>query len=328
MRSAIRFFPAAEGRRDRPLVAVASLCGGVFIASTLDAVAKALSGEYPVHELLFFRSAVAAPVLLLLLLRFATLRDLSTRYWPLVVLRALILSSAYLAFILSVATLQLADGVAIYFTMPLIVAALAGPLLGERVPASRWIAIAVGFAGVLVMLKPGTSVFEPAGLLALWSAIGYAIGQLIARPLTAHVRPVVIVFWQNLIFLAVALALALVTPLIPSEGVTHPSLLFLLRPWKIGPVFDMFLITSLGVLSALAMILFTEAYRLGEANFVAPFEYSAMLWAVIFGFLVWGDLPGPATAVGGAMVAGAGLFMLLAARRERLARLAGGPVEV
>ena len=144
----------------------------------------------------------------------------------------------------------------------------------------------------------------------------------------AHVRPVVIVFWQNLVFLAVAVVLALVTPLIPSEGVTHPSLAFLLRPWKIGPFFDMALITSLGLLSALAMILFTEAYRLGEANFVAPFEYSAMLWAVIFGFLVWGDLPGPATAIGGALVAGAGLFMLLAARRERLARLAGGPVEV
>jgi drug/metabolite transporter (DMT)-like permease len=325
MRSATRFFPARQARQDRPLVAIACVVAAVFLASIMDAISKLLSAGYPVHQLLFLRTAFAVPILFVILLTRARPGELLTSYWPLIVIRALIMCSAYLGFILSVATLQLADGVAIYFTMPLIVAALAGPLLGEQVPWYRWIAIATGFVGVLVMLKPGTSVFEPAALLAVWSAIGYAVGQLIARPLSAHVRPIVIVFWQNCIYFAVALVLALATRLVPPGTFTHPSLVFLVRPWTFGPATDMVLMTGLGIVSAIAMILFTEAYKQGEASFVAPFEYTAMLWAVIFGVALWGQLPGLATVIGGALVIGAGLFMLIAARRDRLRRLAGGP---
>lgn len=327
MRSATRFFPARQASQDRPLAAIACVCAAVFLASIMDAVSKLLSAGYPVHQLLFLRTLFAAPIIFAILLTRARPAELFTAYWPLIVVRALIMCSAYLGFILSVAVLQLADGVAIYFTMPLIVAGLAGPVLGEKVPWYRWIAVAVGFAGVVVMLRPGSSVFEPAALLALWSAMGYAAGQLMARRLSAQVRPIVIVFWQNLIYLGVALVLALATRLVPAGAVTHPSLVFLVRPWHLGPAFDMALMTGLGIVSAVAMILFTEAYKQGEASFVAPFEYTAMLWAVIFGLILWGQLPGIATAIGGALVIGAGLFMLIAARRDRLARLAGGPAE-
>ncbi len=328
MRSATRFFPARQARQDRPLLAVACISSAVFLAASMDAITKLLSSGYPIHQLLVLRTVCAAPIIFFVLMNRAAMRDLITPYLPFIAARALIMCSAYLGFMLSVATLQLADGVAIYFTMPLIVAALAGPLLGEKVPFYRWIAVAVGFAGVVVMLKPGSSVFEPAALLALWAAFGYAAGQLMARHVSAHVRPIVIVFWHNLVYLAVGTVLALTLRLVPPGTFTHPSLVFLVRPWHLGPWRDMVLMTALGILSAVAMLLFTEAYKQGEASFVAPFEYTSMAWAVIYGLTLWGQLPGLATAIGGTLVIGAGLFMLLAARRDRLARLAGGPARL
>jgi drug/metabolite transporter (DMT)-like permease len=289
--------------------------GGVGLASAQDAVVKYMSSGYPAYETLLFRCIATMPVIAFILWREGKGWSIMTPLLPLVLLRGLILASAYLSFVLSLAAMPIANAVAIYFTMPFFVAGLAGPLLGERVRPHRWAAIVAGFIGVLIMVRPGGGVFEPAALLALFSALGYAVGQMLGRPLSQKVPPIIIATWQNFVYASLALGVGLLFNLIDFGPFTHPSLIFLSRPWVWPGPFDAALLLGHGVLAACAMLLFINAYRLAETNFVAPFEYSAMIWAVGFGLILFGDFPDLYTWIGAAIVVAAGILMILRDRK-------------
>lgn len=296
--------------------ALATLCVliAVGLASAQDAVVKYMSSGYPAYEALLFRCIGSLPVLAVMLWREGNW-SLSTPLWPRVLLRSVILAIAYLAFVLAIAAMPIANAVAIYFTMPFFVAGLAGPLLGERVRFHRWMAIIAGFIGVLVMVRPGAGVFEPAALLALLSAMGYAAGQMLGRPLSQKVAPIVIATWQNFVYAGVAVAMAVLFNTVDFGSFSHPSMIFMSRPWVWPGAFDAALLLGHGLLAGCAMILFINAYRLAEANFVAPFEYSAMIWAVGYGLLLFGDFPDAATWAGAVIVVVAGILMLLRDRQ-------------
>ena len=300
---------------DAPL-AVLSICGGVALAASLDAAVKWLSGDYPVHQLLVLRCIVAVPVLFVLAgMRGREIATVHPR-WPVVVLRALIMCSAYLAFVMAIAAMPIADAVAIYFTLPLFVAALAGPMLGEKVGLERWLAILAGFLGVLIMIRPGAGVFEPAALLALYAAFAYATGQMLTRWLGFGLRAPVLAFHQNVVYLLVGLILSLVFGFGQFATEVHPSIDFMLRGWATPTPGDLVLILGLGVIAGLAMLFYTQAYRLTESNLVAPFEYTAMIWATFYGLVLFGEFPDWITGAGAALVIGAGLYMLRAVRRR------------
>jgi len=282
----------------------------IGLASTQDAIIKAMSGTYPVYETMLIRGLTSLPILGVWLAYTRGLQALITPLWPRLLLRALILCSAYLAFILAIAAMPIANMIAIYFTMPFFVAGLAGPFLGERVPLYRWIAIIAGFVGVIVMVRPGLQAFEPASLLALYSAFGYAVGQMMGRNLAQRVEPLVIANWQNAVYFIFAALVGLVAQAIGFAGESHKSLAFLTRPFVWPTLQDFLLLSAVGALAAFAMMSFISAYKLAESNFVAPFEYSGMVWAVLFGLLFFNDFPDLWTWGGMAIVAGAGLFML------------------
>jgi drug/metabolite transporter (DMT)-like permease len=289
----------------------------IGLASTQDAIIKAMSGTYPVYETMLIRGFTSLPILGVWLAHTHGLQSLMTPLWPRVLIRALILCTAYLAFILAIAAMPIANMVAIYFTMPFFVAGLAGPFLGERVPYYRWIAIIAGFAGVIVMVRPGVQAFEPASLLALYSAFGYAVGQMMGRDLAQRVAPLVIANWQNAVYFIFAAVVGLIAQASGFAGESHKSLAFLTRPFVWPTLPDFLLLSAVGVLAAFAMMSFISAYKLAESNFVAPFEYSGMIWAVLFGLLFFNDFPDFWTWSGMAVVAGAGLFMLFMDRRAR-----------
>lgn len=290
----------------------------VGLASTQDAVVKAMSGTYPVYETMIIRACVALPILGIWLTLALGLRTLASPLWPRILLRALILCSAYLSFILSMAAMPMANTVAIYFTMPFFVAGLAGPFFGERVPLYRWIAITAGFVGVIVMVRPGVQAFEPASLLALYSAFGYAVGQMMGRKLAQEAPPLVIANWQNAVYLACSVLVGLAAQATGFAGEGHKSLAFLTRPWVWPSMPDFLLLSFLGVLAAFTIVSFVSAYKFAESSFVAPFEYSAMAWAILFGLLFFTDFPDLLTWAGMAIVVGAGLFMLAMDRRARV----------
>ena len=158
---------------------------------------------------------------------------------------------------------------------------------------------------------------RPAALLALLSATCYGLGQLLSRALSRHVPPVVSSFYQNFIYLGVSLALAAYFNVVPPDIGADKSFAFLSRPWLMPSSSDLPLLLGIAVLGSLAMPLFSTAYKYGEASFVAPFEYSAMFWAVLYGVLLFSDLPGLATWIGSAIVVGAGLLMLAMDQRGR-----------
>jgi drug/metabolite transporter (DMT)-like permease len=300
---------------DNKMLAIICACAAVGISSLGDGIVKWMSGSYPVHQVLTIRCLIGFPILLVFVYRQANFASLFAPQWRLSLLRGAIMCSAYLAFVLSIAAMPMADSVAIYFLMPLIVAVLAGPLLGERVRMHRWIAILAGLAGVIVMINPGAGVFEPAALLALYAALGYALAQSMGRRIVVTVPPTAMAVHTNSVYLLAALILAAVFAFISAEGVTHPSLAFLVRPWIAPPATDFVGMAGLGITVAFAMVLFGTAYKYAESSFVAPFEYTAMFWAMLIGFAVFGDVPGAATLAGGAIVIAAGLFMIMMDRR-------------
>jgi drug/metabolite transporter (DMT)-like permease len=302
---------------DNRLRAMGLIVLAVGVASTQDAIVKYMSGSYPVYETVAIRGVTSMPILAFWLWRGSGFAALATPFLGRVLLRGIVLCSAYFAFILSIAAMPIANVVSIYFTMPFFVAGLVGWLLGEHVPLYRWLAIIAGFSGVMIMVRPGAANFEPASLLALYSAFGYAIGQMMSRKISQTVQPIIIANWQNLIYLMVALLIGVVVQLGGFTGEANKSIAFLTHPMVWPTAIDAGLLGSMGVLSAVGMMLYINAYKSAEANFVAPFEYTAMIWAVTFGILIFHDFPDQWTWTGAAIVVGSGLFMLWRDNKRR-----------
>jgi drug/metabolite transporter (DMT)-like permease len=300
---------------DNRVLAIVCILGGVGLASMQDAIVKSVSSTYPVYETLLARCVGSVPVLAFFMWREGRGWNIGSALWPHILLRGVILGIAYISFVLAIAAMPIANAVAIYFTMPFFVAGLAGPILGEHVRPHRWLAIIAGFIGVMVIVRPGSGVFEPAAFFALVSALGYAVGQMIGRPISQKVSPIIMSVWQNMIYAAIGLVLLLTFSLFDFGAVTHPSLVFLSRPFTWPDPFHGALMLSNGVLAAIAMLLFVNAYKYAEANFVAPFEYSAMIWAVGNGLILFGDFPDSYTWAGAAIVVAAGIAMILRDRQ-------------
>ena len=301
--------------QNSPVRGIVFLCLGVFIFSLQDAVIKQVSGGYPLSQVLSMRSVVAIPILLALVQVEVGWRALiSPDIWPLLG-RGTLMFVAYVAYYMAFPALPLADAVALYFTVPLFVTALAGPLLGERAGWQVWSAVGVGFLGVLVMLQPGTGLFEPAALLSLISAAMYGGSMLMARRLGSVQSASVMASYQNAVFLVGALAIAGFFMLLGITRAEHPSLQFLVRPWVMPTLWDTFLITACGVVAAAGTMLLTSAYRVARASLVTPFEYSGVLWAPLWGFLFFSEVPRMTTVAGALLIVGAGLVALRVAKQ-------------
>jgi drug/metabolite transporter (DMT)-like permease len=176
----------------------------------------------------------------------------------------------------------------------------------------------VCFAGVLIILQPGSAVFEPAALFSLLSALLYGLCALLARRLGATEPASVMAFYQNLVFMAAAVVLALFLQAAEIRQAVHPSLDFLVRPWRRASVPDFLLMASCGAIAAVGATLLTHAYRIGEANRVGSFEFTGILWLPLWGFLFFDEVPRWTTALGAALIVMSGMIALRGPRtRER-----------
>jgi len=300
---------------DQRLKGIAFLVLGIAVFSVQDVILKAVSDAYPIHQAMTIRSLTALPVLLAMAILDGGLRGLaSARPWALVG-RGTIMFTAYTSYYLGLAALPLATCVALYFTAPLFITVLSVLVLGEKVGPTRWSAVAVGFLGVLIMVRPGTEVFDWASLLPIYAGLSYGAAQILARKLGATERSTVMGFYGNGVFLAGGLILAGILGGGQFASEAHKSLGFLLRGWETPNAVDLGLMMACGVVAGLGLVLLTQAYRVAPANVVAPFEYTALIWGVLYGWLIWHDLPRPLTWLGIAIVIGAGLVVLYRERR-------------
>ena len=297
-----------------PARGILYLCVGVFIFSLQDAIIKQVSGAYPLTEVVGIRSMVGVPILLLLVRWEVGWQALASAPILPLVLRALIMLAAYTVYYMAFPALPLADAVALYFTVPLFMTALAVPYLGEQVNWKVWAAVVLGFAGVLVMLQPGSGLFEPAALLSLLAAALYGSAMLMARKMGVHQAASVMAFFQNAVFLAGAGLAAIVFAALGVQGFEHPSLNFLVRPWVMPTLTDGLLIASCGVIAAVGTLFLTNAYRVAKTSTVTPFEYTGILWAPLWGFLFFGEVPRLTTVAGAIVIGVAGLVAMRLAK--------------
>jgi drug/metabolite transporter (DMT)-like permease len=292
-----------------PRAAALALCCGIFIFSIQDAIVKGLSGDYPVHEAVVIRSLTALPILILLVRR--DRGEVVTERRQLLV-RGLVLFVAYTCYYLALASMPLASVIALWFTGPLFIVALAGRVTGEPADLRAWVVVGIGFLGVLVTLRPSGGLLHPAAALPIGSAIAYAAAQLMARRLRSSANAATMAFYQNGVYLFGALTLAALLAPVASNEKGGGSLGFLIREWHVPTPRDLALLAVCGPIAAVASTLLSHAYRIAGAGVVAPFEYTAILWGTLWGAVVFGNVPAPVDVVGAALIIGSGL---LAVRR-------------
>lgn len=296
---------------------IACLLGGVAVFTVQDLILKLLSGQYPLHQAMVLRSVTALPLLLALVMLDGGLKTLATPGWKWMLARGVIMFAAFTSYYLALAALPIATTVALYFSAPLFITVLSVAFLGESVGPRRWLAVAAGFAGVVVMVRPGSELFEWAALLPVFCGLAYGVSMIAARRLGASETAAAMAFYGNAVFLACGLLLAAVLGGGAFADEEHRSLAFLLRGWTRPPAADLALMMACGVIAAAGLTLLTQAYRVAEANVVAPFEYSALVWGVLFGWLAFRDWPDPVAWTGIAIIVGAGLYVLYRESRAK-----------
>ena len=301
--------------QNRIVLGMLSLCLGVLVFSLQDPLVKAVSGTYPVTEVIMIRAVVALPILLVLVHADVGLRAIASKRFAMLTVRAFIQFASYTIYYLAIAALPLADAVALYFMAPLFIMALAGPYLGERVSWQTLATVLLGLVGVLVMLRPGAGLFDWAALLSLGSAALYGFSQLMARKIGDTESSTVMAFYQNGAYLVGAAVVAGAFHLAGITHAVHPSIEFLVRPWLWPTMSDFLKMASCGFIASAGMILLSQAYRLAPANRVATFEYTGILWSPLWGFLFFAEVPRLTTVIGAALIIGAGLLALNLSRR-------------
>lgn len=301
--------------QNRIVLGMLSLCLGVLVFSLQDPLVKAVSGTYPVTEVIMIRAVVALPILLVLVHADVGLWAIASKRFAMLTVRAFIQFASYTIYYLAIAALPLADAVALYFMAPLFIMALAGPYLGERVSWQTLATVMLGLVGVLVMLRPGAGLFDWAALLSLGSAALYGFSQLMARKIGDTESSTVMAFYQNGAYLVGAAVVAGAFHLAGITHAIHPSIEFLVRPWLWPTTSDFLKMASCGFIASAGMILLSQAYRLAPANRVATFEYTGILWSPLWGFLFFAEVPRWTTVIGAALIIGAGLLALNLSRR-------------
>lgn len=288
--------PPPDTRRTR-LIAIGLMCGAIVCFSLLDATAKWLGGVMHPMQVVLARYVVSVVLVSMLLNPWSHPGIMRTqRPWLQGVRSLLLLGSTALNFV-ALQYLQLAETVSIMFATPLLVALLAGPLLGEWAGPRRLIAIGVGFLGVLVVTRPGLGGLHPAALLSLCGCLCYAFYSLATRMLAASDSPETTMFYSGIG------GVVLILPLLP---------LF----WSLPPdLWSWFLMLALGAFGSLGHWLLILAHQRAPATILAPFIYSQILWMIALGWFVFGQMPDRFTFIGSGIVIASGLYLLY---RERV----------
>lgn len=294
-----------------PLIGVSLKVVSALVFTVMSAGIKWVGSDYPTGQIVFFRSAFAlVPLAVWLGFRGDLVRSVRTSNLRSHVVRGLTGSCAMFAGFVALSYLPLSDAVVIGYASPLITVALAALLLGETVRVYRWSAVLVGFLGVLIILAPHLS-FGALASNATASGIGAAFGLLGAccgAAATIQIRRLTTTESTG----AIVLYFTLLTTALGGATV--------LLGWKMPGATDLAILVGIGILGGIGQILMTQSYRFADASLIAPFDYTTIIWAVLIGWILFGQLPTGTVLIGGAVVASAGLFVIWREHRLGLRR--------
>lgn len=281
-----------ETDTDATGTAIAYLLVGVAGGLGLDLCAKGLLANYSLEQFVFLRSVVGLGIFLLLARQFGGFRSLFTRRWPWHLLRMLLACGAMFGFFFGLARMPLVDALTLGFTAPLMVTALSVPTLGEHVGWRRWTAVILGFAGVLIILRPGTGEFSLAAMSVLFAAFCYAALAITARKLAGT---------ESSYALSVY---AVVGPLLISAALVGQG------SWRVPDASGWLLFLLAGSCSVIAWIGIIGGYRRAAPAMLAPFEYTALVGGALAGYLIWDEVPDRWVVAGASIIIASGLFVV------------------
>lgn len=263
----------------------------VFLMSMVDATIKWMTATYPTEQIVFMRYGFGfLPISIAVLWR-GGIKSLKTnRLWG-HSLRGVFSVGALFLFASGLEYLPLAETVSLTFIAPLLVTILSIPILKETVGWRRWIAVIVGFCGVLVIVRPGMGVFSQYAFFPMGAALMFSLVIIQTRRLTETETTTGIVFYGT--------AIAVVTAAIPAINV-----------WVTPSLSDLAVFLTIGIMATVGMLFMTQAFRLAPPAIVTPFEYTALIWATVFGFLVWGEIPDFYSFVGAGIVIASGIYIV------------------
>ena len=284
--------PADE--RSARLAGIGLMLLGVFMFSFGDALGKYLVATYAVGQLLWLRACAALLVLSPLIWRQRQQFFRIERPW-LQAVRIVLSTLEVAAFFLATVYLPLADVTTYYLACPIFVTALSALVLGEQVGWRRWSAILIGFGGVLIALRPSAQTISWPAMIALGGSLSFSILMLITRSL--RTTPDIVMATTQ--FAGTFVLGALMSPF----------------GWATPSAASLALFAAAGCISVAALICVNRSLKLAPASVVVPYQYSMIIWAVMFGIAVFGDVPQPATVAGAAIIVGAGLYIFLRERK-------------
>lgn len=281
-----------ENRQNATGSAVAYLLVGVVGGLGLDLCAKGLLATYSLEQFVFLRSVIGLVIFVLIGRQFGGVRSLITSKWPWHLLRTLLATGAMFGFFYGLARMPLVDALTLGFTAPLMVTALSVPMLGEHVGWRRWIAVSVGFVGVLIILRPGGGEFTFAAVAVLFAAFCYACMAITARRLSttesSYALSVYVIAGPMLVSLALL-----------GQGT-----------WQAPDMDGWLLFTLAGACSVIAWIGIIGGYRRASPALLAPFEYTALIGGAVAGYLIWDELPDRWVVLGATIIIASGLFVV------------------
>lgn len=302
--NARRSYPVTLMSRNDNLRGILIMLAAVGLLALMDAGLKLLAPHYPPLQVAALRGMSSLPFAIVWVAATVGFRSLLRVRWPLHLLRGLVAVQMMFCFAYALRSLPLSTAYALFFVAPMLIVALSVPVLGERVGGGRWAAIFVGFAGTLVVLRPaGEGMLSWPALAVLATAAGYAVSAITVRVLGRSDSVQSMVFWLLLLLSLGAGALA------------APN-------WVPLKAEHAWVIAGVGLCGALGQYAITVAFSRGEASVIAPFEYSAMAWALGLDLLLWGVLPDGITMTGAAIIVAAGIYLV---RHERVAPVAEQP---
>ncbi|MEF2074570.1 DMT family transporter [Consotaella aegiceratis] len=283
------------GARSQTTTGIAMMCAGIACLCVNDAIAKTLTANYSPVQILFLRNIVALPIAALIALKMGGPQALRSHRPVAHLQRGIVWLAAAVLFFTGLSYLGLAEATTLGFAAPVFATALSALVLREPVGRRRWFFVLLGFLGVIVVVRPGTAMFQAASLFPVATAFFYALLMISARWVDRRDS-----IWTLMLYLVGwgAVLTALVQPFVWTE----------LRSG------DLWLFFAIAIFGTAGVTLMTQAFRFAPAAAVAPFDYTALLWATLLGWLIWGEIPDLATYVGAAIIVLSGLFIVL---RER-----------
>jgi drug/metabolite transporter (DMT)-like permease len=288
----------AHHERRQRLTGIALMCGAVACFAFLDTTAKYLSAEMPTSQIVAARYISAFLLALILVNPFNRPRLMVTRRPVLQIVRSVLMLATTVLNFVALRYLQLDETLSIMFSAPFLVALLAGRFLGESLDWRRWVAIVVGFAGVLLVTRPGAGGIHPAALLMFVGALCYAVYGIMTRALARTDSNETTLFYTNLV------GVIFVLPILPFVW-TPP-----------GDALSAVLMVVMGFFGGFGHYLLIVGHRLAPASVLSPFIYSQMIWMIGLGYFVFGDVPNYWTLAGAAVVIGSGLYLIHRERRR------------